>query len=411
MIVEGASVAKRCSLFTAGAVLCIPLLACGASAEGDLGSESLAVSGGNARSLNIGFGGAGTAPGDDPFQFKAMQTFFKASVVQPGAHICHRYLSWDIGLLPAGDGEVADSSSRANFDKWLSDPSNPCTDALISFKSAGDTAGVAPRDFHDVAGCKTCFGTAFHAFLDQFTTRWEQSAPGRVFSFTAWNEPNNGGPSGNGIGHALSAITSGQYYLMAQHLCETDASNCKVAAGDLASNGTMIDNFQQNCSSDVGDALCAQASWLDEYKHFIAHHATDPAFQLRAGFRPGYWAYHPWQEINNYVTHGDECTDDAKCATKALLHSLGGTWSAARIWDTEIGSGQNEALDDQTQARGAAYILELSSSLTDRIWRIYYQGVETGPWQILCGANERPSFHVLAERLTSYTGGETHTCN
>jgi len=392
------------------ALLCLPLVACvaGSSTE-DLGAESAAVTSG-ARSINIGFGGAGTAPASDPFQFDAIARFYAASVVQPGAHLCHRYLSWDIGLLPAGDGDKSDASSRANFEEWLSDPANPCTDTLVSFKSTGDTAGVAPTSFRDEASCKTCFGTAFHAFLDQFTPGWEASKPGRVFSFTAWNEPNNGGSSGNGIGHALSAITAGQYYLMAQHLCDTDASKCKVAAGDLASNGTMIENFAQNCTTDVGATLCAKASWLDTYKHFIVNHANDPAFELGEGFRPAYWAYHPWQEINNYVRDGQECTSDANCATMALVHSLGGSFASSHIWDTEIGSGQSEALDDETQARGAAYLLKLSSTLTDRIWRIYYQGVETGPWQIVCGASERPSFHVLAERETSYTGGETHTC-
>ena len=56
-------------------------------------------------------------------------------------------------------------------------------------------------------------------------------------------------------------------------------------------------------------------------------------------------------------------------------------------------------------------MLYLSSHLTDRIWRIYYQGVESGPWQITCGAKDRPSFHVLANRATSYTAAQTHTCS
>jgi hypothetical protein len=393
-------------------LLCLPIVACagGTSAAEDLGAESAAVTDGPS-SINIGFGGAGTAPRSDPFQFKAIEKFFAASAVQPGAHLCHRYLSWDIGLLPAGDGDPSDSDSRANFERWLSDPANPCTDALISFKSAGDTAGVAPTDFHDEASCKTCYGAAFHAFLDQFTSTWEASAPGRVFSFTAWNEANNGGSSGNGIGHALSAVTAGQYYLMAQHLCDKDPSKCKVAAGDMASNGTMVDDFAESCSSDVGAALCSKASWLDEYKHFIVNHANDPAFALGPSFRPEYWAYHPWQEINNYVDHGRECTDDSNCATMALIHSLSGSFASGHIWNTEIGSGQSTALDDETQARGAAYLLKLSSTLTNRIWRIYYQGVETGPWQLLCGTSERPAFHVLARRETSYDGGETHTCD
>jgi hypothetical protein len=410
MNIEQPVVVKRFACLIACAFLGASLPGCGVASEADLASASSAVAG-DARNINIGFGGAGTAPADDPFQFGAIQRFFNAGAVQPGAHICHRYLSWDIGLLPPGDGNPTDSSSRANFETWLNDKSNPCTDALISFKATGDTAGIAPTDFHDVAGCATCFGTAFHAFLDEFASTWEQSAPGRVFSFTAWNEPNNGASSGNGIGHALSAVTAGQYYLMAQHLCDADPSKCKVAAGDLASNGAMIDDFQQNCASDVAATLCAQASWLDTYKHFIVVHANDPAFELGSEFRPEYWAYHPWQEINNYVNLGDQCTNDARCATMALLHSLGGSWGAAHIWDTEIGSGQEQPLDDETQAKGAAYLMKLSSSLTDRIWRIYYQGIETGPWQLMCGSSERPSFHVLAERWTSYTGGETYTCN
>jgi hypothetical protein len=216
----------------------------------------------------------------------------------------------------------------------------------------------------------------------------------------------------------MSPVTAGQYYLMARHLCGADASQCKVAAGDLASNGNMIAHFQQNCASDIDSTLCLQASWLDGYKHFIAFHANDPAFELGDGFRPEYWAYHPWQVVNDFTTYvqtkgqkGSQCTSDANCSTRAFVHSLGGSWSGGHIWDTEIGAGQGAALSDEVQAMGAAYLLHVETSLTNRVWRIYYQGVETGPWQILCGGKKRPSFNVLAGRETTYKGGPSNTCN
>jgi hypothetical protein len=408
----------------------LSLVACGAAGGSDgAESESAAISS-SPDTLNIGFGGAGIFAADDPFQFAAIDHFLARSSVRPGASICHRYLSWDIGTLPAGDGDPTDATSRANFEDWIDsiDPAtgkptattNPCQDVLISFKYAGDTATRAPTDFRYVeSGCKTCFGNAFQDFLDQFTTRWASKGAGHVFSFTAWNEPNNGADPGDGWkDHPLSAITAGQYYLMARSLCGKDPSACKVAAGDLASNGSMIDDFQKNCDDDVATTLCSKASWLDTYKHFIFEHATDPAFGLKSGFVPEYWAYHAWQEINDYNTSGDDCTSDAKCATKAMLTSLQGLWGNAPIWDTEVGSGQSDALDDETQAKGAAYILYLSSHLTDRIWRVYYQGVESGPWQVTCAPSgtpptfkDRPSFTVLANRATSYTGGQKHTCS
>lgn len=389
---------------------------CGAGAGEDPTSESAAVSG-SPRSLNIGFGGFGTAPGNDFGQFNAMKSFFAASVVQPGDRICHLYLPWNMGLLGPADSNYP---ARQKFESWIADANNPCVDTLITFQASGTGESAhAPSDFHDVPGCTTCFGTAFKAFLDAFTPMWETGAnPDRKFSFTAWNEPNNGGGSGNGIGSKMSPITAGQYYLMARHLCGADPSRCKVAAGDLGSNGGMIADYQQNCASDVDSSLCPQASWLDRYKHFIAFHADDPAFRLGGGFRPEYWAYHPWQVVNNYATwldtggqQGSRCTDDANCSTMALLHSLGGSWSGGHIWDTEIGSGQGSSLSDETQAKGAAYLLHIESSLTNRIWRIYYQGIETGSWQIICKGKERPSFRVLAQRDTSYNGGATNTCN
>ncbi|HEX4512296.1 MAG TPA: hypothetical protein VH054_02135 [Polyangiaceae bacterium] len=394
-------------------VLLMFAVGCGAD---DSASDSAAVSG-NPKNINIGFGGFGTAPSNDFGQFGAMKTFFAATVTQPGDRICHLYLPWNIALVGPKD---ANFGERQDFEKWIADASNPCVDTLVSFKAKGTgESAKSPSDFHEVSGCTTCFGTAFEAFLDTFTPAWTTTAhPNRKFSFTAWNEPNNGGTAGNGTGSEMSPVTAGQYYLMARHLCGKHPSNCKVAAGDLGSNGNMIAHFQQNCASDVDNTLCAQASWLDGYKHFIAFHANDPAFELGDGFRPEYWAYHPWQVVNDYTAwlqsngkQGSLCTDDANCSTMAFVHSLRGTWSGGHIWDTEIGAGQSSALGDEVQAKGAAYLLHIESSVTNRVWRIYYQGVEAGSWQIICGGKKRPSFKVLAQRETSYSGGPSTTCN
>ena len=75
----------------------VTLVGCSGGAGGDgAESESAAISS-SPDTLNIGFGGAALAPAGDPFQFGAIAHFFTESSVHPGAKICHRYLSWDIG--------------------------------------------------------------------------------------------------------------------------------------------------------------------------------------------------------------------------------------------------------------------------------------------------------------------------
>jgi len=406
---------------TSTSIACLALSAtgCSGASGASVGNTASELS---ATSIDIGFAGAKSAPASDPFQFGAMQRFWGASSGSSSPRLCHIYLSWDIGLkyVAQQNGDASTYGTPAYFTSWLQNPKNPCTDVLVTFQaqSVGGVPGVSPTDFRYVPGCDTCYGTAFKQFLDSFTPVWATGA-GRVFSFTAWNEPNNGSPSGNGTNQPLTPDSAAQYYLVARSLCGSHASRCKVAAGDMASDGGMVGDFPQRCSSDIDATLCAQASWLDKYKHFIAFHATDPAFQLPGGFRPEYWAYHPWYDINSYVYDGKDCTDEATCSTMAFAHTLGGSWAGATIWDTEIGSGQDSskrpnggALDDKTQARGAAYLLDLSTKLTSRISRIYYMGVETGAWQVLCAnGNERPSFDVLAKRETTYGGAETDACS
>jgi hypothetical protein len=422
------------SLLRCLAVLALPLaslVACGSGGAGQSGelfaeSQSEALS----SDINIGFGGAHKHSGD-AFQFGAIHDFFNASVVTPAPRLCHLYVAWDIAL-PTTNGKILGEGRELS--DWLGDRKpgddtssqaiapNPCEEVLVSFKGTKAEGGAEPTGLDDdPASCPRCFGTAFRAFLVKYWDTWASKAPtdrAHVFSFTAWNEPNNGHDAGDGRGKALSPEVAALYYLMARKICNEAAYGCKVAAGDMASNTPFIDQFATNCEDDdVGPKACGKASWLDDYKVSIANHANDARFGFGAKFKPDIWAYHAWQEINDYTyyrdKHPDPCNgQDTDCATGLMVRALkGDRWKGAELWDTEVGVGQQGArrgdVDDRTQAEGAAYLLKVSAAAG--VSRIYYQGVEddTDPWRITCGVRRRPSWDVLAKRQTTFAGSAT----
>ena len=415
------------------ALLVLPLaciVACGSGGTGENAATESAALTVDASNINIGFGGAALLTGD-PFQFNAIADFFAYSPVN-GPLLCHRYLRWDIAL--DSEGEAKNPQSRRNFEDWLNGDKplsagttkNPCEEVLISFKGTNydttDAAGKVtthegpePKGVEDnIVGCPRCFGSAFRKFLEKYADLWASKGPGHKFSFTAWNEPNNPAVPGNGTGKRLSPETAAQYYLVAKKICNEAKYQCDVAAGDMASNGAMVDHFQTHCKADIGADDCKDATWLDSYKASIVKHASEHGFTDK--FRPQTWAYHAWQEINDYVypstrtgkTNPDPCgTDhDDKCATNLLVASLKGSWLPKAIWDTEVGVGQRpkQSISYEMQAKGAAYLLSISAKAG--VSRIYYQGVETGPWRITCGGKIRPAYCVLAHRNTTFPSDE-----
>jgi hypothetical protein len=366
-----------------------PLIACVASADESTGSTSAEISGAP-DAINIGFNG-------DASQFPFLDDFFaKSDVPRPGPRLCHTYPGWNVAEQPAGSGSLSDSTSRAWLEAWLRAAEGHCDEALLSFKPPPGTA----------APSTSAFAAAFAKFRATSWAGWT----GRI-SFTPWNEPNNGAGGGDGLGAPLSPEQAAAYYLAIRHACV--APDCKVAAGDLASNGEMYKDFRWSCPDDdvAPSKLCHAASYLDRYKNYIANHANDAPYHLGPRFRPEYFAYHGWYDVNSYLDTGSHCSTVDDCTTRALLQNVGGSWGGAKIWDTEVGSGQDGTgfpdPADAPQACGTAFLLRLSADLSARIERVYYTRLYGGNGRLVdvtSGTTTyRPAFVVLADHHTSYT--------
>lgn len=363
-----------------------------ADGNGDDG-EGVTTDAVSPRTINVGFNG-------EADQFSYMAEFWAKATIHPGPRLCHGYFQWNL----------ADSATaRAPLDTWLAAAqAGGCQEALIALKS--ETAGSPPS--------VSAYATAVKKIVD---TDWATTAGFTgALSFTAWNEPNNSDPAGDGLGVAIPARTAADYYMelaaaaAASPACKSHGG-CKVAAGDFASNGDLWTGFSWNCANDnvAEGELCKQfssengahaaASYLDLYKNEIAQHATDHG--LAKGFRPAYFAFHGWHDSNGYLYNGDTtCAAYGDCAVRRMLKSLGGSWADFPLWDTEDGMGQKGALTDPEQACGAAFLLRLQS-VTDRVQRIYVTRMHGGTTELETGPNApRAAFDVLLDRETSYPG-------
>jgi hypothetical protein len=346
------------------------------------------------RHVNIGFQG-------DATQFDYWPDWNQATVVQPGNKVCHYYFAWNVGNQQPHSGSIADESSRAYLDSWLARAQGTCSEVLIAFKS------MTPRAAVD----EDTFTNAFKNFV---STDWKaETGYTGAFTFSTWNEPNNPGDAGNGLGVKIEANLAARYYLAAEKLCK--AHGCRVVAGDFASNGDMWDDFEWNCANDNVEAsqLCNTyssvntqhhpASYLDKYKNEIARHASDRKYNLGAHFRPAVFAYHGWHDTNEYIYAHHRCTSYGDCAIRRILTSLGGSWGAVKIWDTEDGMGQKGALTDHDQACGAAFVMR-TATISPRTDRVFVTRLHGGDLQLEIGHVARAAFGVLAARKTSYDG-------
>lgn len=363
--------------------------------DGEDGEEEDFLAFGDVAKLNIGFNNGFAT------QFAFYPMFFAESVPSP-ARLCHAYVQWNVAHQAPGSGTIADHSTRAFIADWLARAQGHCDEALISFKS------MSPGDPPPTP----VFAAAFTKFV---ANDWaaETGFTGK-FAFTAWNEPNNGGDAGNGLGRPISPRVAARYYLAAERACRKHG--CKVAAGDFASNGNMWDDYRWNCANDnvVPHKLCDRkssmnpagrpASYLDRYKNEIANRATD--FGLPRGFRPRYFAYHGWHDTNRYLNAGDHCSMYETCTLRRLLRSLRGSWGDVVIWNTEDGIGQfsTSAPTDREQACGAAFMLRLHT-ISRRVKRIYLTRLSGGPGRLVDNGAARPAFNVLAKRKRRFTGG------
>lgn len=374
------------SLATAGCIA-----PTGTEAEGTT-DEALA---GNPADIDIGFNGP-------PDQFAYTDDFYAASTVHPGPRLCHTYVAWNVAEQPAGMGDSGSKpGERPWLEYWLHEAEGHCDEALISFQS--HTRGNPPR--------VSDFAAAFEAFL-AVPWRAETGFTGKL-AFTPWNEPDNQGGAGNGLGQVIEPERAAAYYLSMVKPCERHG--CKVAAGDFASNGNWWNDFEWNCANDnvPSSELCKQASpenpghepasYLDRYKDYIANHARE--FGLPDGFRPAYFAFHGWHDANEYLHAGNHCGSYGDCVTRRLLKSLGGSWGGVQIWDTEVGVDQDgPPISDAEQACGAAFLVRITA-VSPRIKRLYYTRMHGGTGELMRSHLERPAFEVLAERRTQFAGG------
>jgi hypothetical protein len=355
----------------------------------------------NAQYLNIGFNGPNR-------QLPYMTTFYAAtnayyrsigSASMPGDRHCHAYLSWDIAQHPVGSGNINKEGTRAWLEDWLKHAQGLCDEALLTFKYID---GVSTSKGFPTA---SDFETAFKMFQ---SISWAYTGWTGTFAFTPWNEPNNGAPSGDGLSMPVDAKLAADYYLAIRKHCIP--SSCSVAAGDFGSNGHLGDGFVQNCTRDVA-ALCRNASYMDQYKYYLANDAASYGLGSGASFRPEIFAYHAWDDINDYISQNPNCNSvkDHHCTTWVLLSSLSNdSWANSTIWDTEVGAGQNPQTnpDPITQACAASFLLRLTATASSRISRIYYTRPYENDgehWSLFTASGaQKPAFTVLAGRDTSY---------
>ncbi len=369
----------------------------------------------NAQNLSFGFNGADTTGSDDQLPyidqfFTATEAYYEQQLGRrmPGNRHCHAYVSWDIAEQQPGAGNVSLSGSRAWFEQWLQNYQGHCDQALITFKYV--TGSSSGKGFPTTAD----FETAFTAFQQ---TSWAYTGWTGTFAFTPWNEPNNGSPSGDGLHAVLDPHTAADYYLAIRKHC-SPFRNCWVAAGDFGSNGNLGQGFVQNCSNDTA-TLCSNATYMDTYKHYLV--ADAPSYGLAWGpwFRPEIFAYHGWDDVNDYINQNPNCNSlsDPTCTTYVLMNSLSqDTWRFVIIWDTEVGAGQNPQTNPNpvTQACAASFLLQITGTAGRRITRIYYTRAwepDGEHWSLFDSSGaEKPAFAVLADRNIAYTPPAGSTC-
>ncbi|MHB8418474.1 MAG: glycoside hydrolase family protein [Myxococcales bacterium] len=374
---------------------------------------------------------------------------------QASSALCHVYTYWDIAeRSPPG---ATGSHNLKDLEGWLTDVTSGkgapslCDEVLVTFQGSQSKEG-------ETAPSPAAFTRAMTKLLDltkpgQKLAAWSGNASSgwghraRALSFTAWNEPNNKDSDGNGLGRELTPEQAAEYYLIAANLCAGGSGySCKVAAGDFASNGSWgayakpgpwpcgggatCDNagsIERNCEDDdsglESTSKCGAASpynpgnqwgpsYLDRYKNYIAQHWQSYR-NLRdntgQGYRPAYWSYHGWSDINNYVHqyHPGGCSSYQDCTTRRLIESLGGTWSGAEIWDTEVAIAQPGAVETPSPdelACGAAFLTQLMD-LDFRLTRIYYMWFGQGAGAVFDSrGGARPAADILASHEMNAPG-------
>lgn len=433
----------------------------GGSSSGGSGSGS-GSGPSSAEDDTFGFGTCGVDDGASYEKFRALTT----SATQPRR--CHIYTYWNIANVPFPPGvpDATGAQNQADLKTWLTGAGKAdCDEVLVTFKGAGrkNAAGDPVReDPPPSEAYKTSFGDFLTMALSLDAGYWR----GRL-SFTAWNEPNNPALGGNGLDEQLSPEKAAEYYLIAQNICNEKSKGCAqydnaglVAAGDFATNGSMGEftdpnggsagSIAVNCHNDEaledGGLKCGSRSsynpngwgpsYLDRYKFYIASHVAGYS-NLKSGWRPHYWAYHPWHDVNSYIDSNASCPDYEHCTTRRLLASLTDSWGSADIWDTEISVGQQNGtleadarprihsdqegqialrsdkegwisepkamFDSQTKPCGEAFLAQLTK-LSPRVRRLYYMFYGYSNGALLTAGNPQPPPLATLERTIDGAG-------
>jgi len=157
-----------------------------------------------------------------------------------------------------------------------------------------------------------------------------------------------------------------------------------------------------------------RAIWIN-----IATGAASYGLGSGTSFRPEIFAYHAWDDINDYINRNRNCdsVENHHCTTWILLRSLSNdSWDKSMIWDTEVGAGQVPQAnpDAVTQACAASFLLRLTATSSSRISRIYYTRPHENDgehWSLFTPSGmPKPAFTVLADRDTSYTPSIHRKC-
>jgi hypothetical protein len=159
----------------------------------------------------------------------------------------------------------------------------------------------------------------------------------------------------------------------------------------------------------VASPLCANASYMDAYKHWIANDETN--YGLASTFRPEVFSYHGWDDINNYINSSSLCTNSQTCTIKAFFNAMNNSgWTGSALWDTEVAAGQKTESNpaEPLQACAAAWLLNLTASTSSRFARIYYTqpfDVTGQYWSLFTSTGAtKAAFTVSADREISYSG-------
>lgn len=364
------ALATAAALWTAG---------CGAEladeADDGLDTTSDAVQAGGPN-LRIGYSGWGNL---GVFGNPRYEDIWTRSDGRANARICHAYPRYDIAEAPGVD--ASRDAARAHFQQWH--------DLAVAHGCEISVALKSVNQHHATGSPKIVpTGEQYERGFRAFRAAWPD-----VHVFSTWNEPNND----EGAETSLSPETAAEFYLRARRNC-TPAEHCAVAAGDLASWHDWMGGVALQCGSTNPDQLCADGSYLDQFKFHIDR--LSERYGLGAHFRPEYFGFHPWHDAFAYTEHGSHCGSAHDCMTRALLASLGGSWRRAHLWATEVAvenRGVAGRAPDFGQACAGAFVMRLFA-ISPRITRLYY--FDTGG---LIDGGSPDTIRVLRDRVEHFS--------